>query len=91
MTECQAAAITESRMVKDAYKDTLTSFNPCLPHFSGVTRLPHMGPEDPGEKNRYKKERIAYIYFFWHFMNTYLKGPHRFFINKLSLNMFKKF
>ena len=29
--------------------------NPCLPHFSGVTRLPHMGPKDPGEKNCCKK------------------------------------
>ena len=35
--------------------------NPCLPHFSGVTRLPHMGPKDPGEKNCYKKWKITYI------------------------------
>ena len=37
------------------------AFDPCLPHFSGVKRLPHMGPKYPGEKNCYNWCKITYI------------------------------
>ena len=45
----------DNRINFDILLISVLNINPCLPHFSGVTRLPHMGPKDPGEKNCYKK------------------------------------
>ena len=45
-------------LIKFLINTQTKTFNPCLSHFRKITRLPHMGLEDPNDKNRYKKETI---------------------------------